>query len=256
MSNPPSDSTHTSQQAKLLSLSNLGLALILGFSFILGMAVFALFGASGLKSVKRMEEYVTVKGLSERVVPANLAIWPISFVVANEDLTLLQSDIQKSRDTVRAFLLQNGFMESEISNGPPMISDTLNAAQSEDSVRSGPRYRAQITVLLRSEKIAEVKHAMETCDKLVKQKIVLGGNNYVEGAQFIFTGLNQIKPDMIQEATRNARLAAERFAVDSDSKAGKIRRAVQGTFEVYDLDSSTPDKKIVRVVTTVDFYLR
>lgn len=232
------------------------MSLILGASFILGMAVFALLGVSGLKSIKTMEEYVTVKGLSERVVPADLAIWPIVFVVSNNDLTLLQTDIQKSRDTVREFLLQNGFAENEISNGSPMISDAETLAQNEGSVRTGARYRAQITVLLRSGKIVAVKRALETSDKLVKQKIVLGGNNYAEGAQFIFTGLNEIKPDMIQEATRNARLAAERFAVDSNSKAGKIRRATQGTFEVYDLDNSTPDKKIVRVVTTVDFYLR
>ena len=85
---------------------------------------------------------------------------------------------------------------------------------------------------------------------------MLGGDNYGGKPQFLFTGLNAIKPDMIQEANRNARKAAERFAADSNSPVGAVHHAVQGPFEVNDLDSSTPDRKIVRVVTTVDFYLQ
>jgi uncharacterized protein len=97
---------------------------------------------------------------------------------------------------------------------------------------------------------------METCDKLVQEGVVLSGGNFVNQPQFLFNGLNQIKPDMIQEANRNARKAAEQFASDSHSQVGAIRHAVQGPFEINDVDSSSPDRKIVRVVTTVDFYLR
>ena len=101
-----------------------------------------------------------------------------------------------------------------------------------------------------------MKNATETCDKLVQQGIALSGNDYSGKAQFLFTGLNQIKPDMIQEANRNGWLAADKFASDSNSRIGAIRHAVQGTFEINDVDSSTPDRKVVRVVTTVDFYLQ
>ena len=90
----------------------------------------------------------------------------------------------------------------------------------------------------------------------MQQGIALGGGDYSGRPQFLFTGLNLIKPDMIQEATRNARKAAERFAADSNVPIGSVRHAVQGPFEINDVDSSAPDRKIVRVVTTVDFYLR
>ncbi len=118
------------------------------------------------------------------------------------------------------------------------------------------RYQANITVLLRSAKVPKVKSAMEASDKLVQQGIALSGGDYQSKPQFLFTGLNEIKPDMIQEANRNARKAAERFAADSNSPVGAVRHAIQGPFEINDVDSSSPDRKIVRVVTTVDFYLQ
>jgi len=229
---------------------------ILGLSFIVGMAVFALLAGHTIRSVKRMEEFVTVKGLSEREVPADLAIWPVAFTVSENDLTQLQGLIQNARKTVYQFLTESGFEQSEISNAPPQITDAQAASGGLDVSKRPARYRANITVLLRSAKVAKVKSAMETCDKLVQQGIVLSGSDYTSKPQFLFTGLNQIKPDMIQEANRNARKAAEKFAADSNSPVGTIRHAIQGTFEVNDVDSSSPDRKIVRVVTTVDFYLQ
>lgn len=229
---------------------------ILGLSFIAGMAVFALLTGHTIRSVKRMDEYVTVKGLSEREVSADLAIWPIAFSVSDNDLTQLQSRIQSSRKTVSEFLAASGFEPTEIANTPPQITDALAAATRSDAENRPPRYQASITVLLRSNKMPKVRSAMETCDQLVQQGIPLSGGDYASKPQFLFTGLNQIKPDMIQEANRNARKAAERFAADSNSPVGAVRHAIQGPFEVNDVDSSSPDRKIVRVVTTVDFYLQ
>jgi len=203
-----------------------------------------------------MEEFVTVKGLSEREVAADLAIWPIAFTLSDNDLTQLQGQIQTARKTVYGFLTENGFEQSEISNAPPQITDTRTGSGELDASKRPSRYQGNITVLLRSAKIAKVKGAMESCDKLVQQGIALSGGDYSSKPQFLFTGLNQIKPDMIQEANRNARKAAERFAADSNSPVGAVRHAVQGPFEINDVDSSSPDRKIVRVVTTVDFYLR
>jgi hypothetical protein len=229
---------------------------ILGISFVIGMAVFALLAGHTIRSVKRMEEFVTVKGLSEREVPADLAIWPVAFTVSENDLTQLQAQIQAARKAVYQFLTESGFEQSEISNAPPQINDAQNSPGDLDESKRAFRYQASITVLLRSTKIAKVKSAMETCDKLVQQGIVLRGGDYMNKPQFLFTGLNQIKPDMIQEANRNARKAAERFAADSNSPVGAVRHAIQGPFEINDVDSSSPDRKIVRVVTTVDFYLK
>ena len=229
---------------------------ILGLCFIAGMTVCALLVGHTVRTVKRMEEYVTVKGLSEREVPADLAIWPITFVLAGNNLTQLQGQIQASRKAVYQFLGEAGFDGAEITNAPPQISDTQASGLLEvDEAKRGFRYRATITVLLRSTKVDKVKVAMETCDKLVEQGIALSDDRQGR-TQFLFTGLNKIKPDMIQEANRNARKAAERFAADSEVPVGAVRHALQGTFEVNDVDSSSPDRKIVRVVTTVDFYLK
>ena len=229
---------------------------ILGLSFIVGMAVFALLAGHTIRSVKRMEEFVTVRGLSEREMPADLAIWPIAFTVSDNNLTQLQGQIQAARKTVHQFLIESGFEQTEISNAPPRITDEWRSSGDIDASKRPVRYKADITVLLRSAKVPRVKSAMETCDKLVQQGIALSGGDYGNKPQFLFTGLNQIKPDMIQEANRNARKAAEKFAADSNSPVGAVRHATQGTFEINDVDSSSPDRKIVRVVTTVDFYLQ
>jgi hypothetical protein len=229
---------------------------ILGVSFIIGMAVFALLAGHTIRSVKRMDEFVTVKGLSERELPADLAIWPIAFTISENDLTGLQGQILAARKTVYQFLTESGFEQTEISNAPPHIIDAQAASGEQDVSKRPFRYQANITVLLRSAKVPKVKSAMESCDKLVQQGVALSGGDYGSKPQFLFTGLNQIKPDMIQEANRNARKAAERFAADSNSPVGAVRHAIQGPFEINDVDSSSPDRKIVRVVTTVDFYLQ
>lgn len=229
---------------------------ILGVSFIIGMTVCALIAAHTIRSVKHMDEFVTVKGLSEREVPADLVIWPIAFTVSENDLSQLQGQIQTARKTVYQFLLESGFEQTEISNALPQITDAQATFAGLDVSKRPFRYQARITVLLRSAKIPKVKSAMETSDKLVQQGIALSGGDYQSKPQFLFTGLNQIKPDMIQEANRNARKAAERFAADANSPVGAVRHAIQGPFEIRDVDSSSPDRKIVRVVTTVDFYLQ
>ena len=231
-------------------------AWVLGLSFIVGMTIAALLVGRTIRAVKRMEEFVTVKGLSEREVSADLGIWPVSFTVSANELTPLEAQIQTARQTVDQFLTEQGFEPGEISNAPPQISDAESSSNGAEDTKRPFRYQASVTVLLRSPKVSKVKTALEASDKLVQKGIVLGGDNYNGKPQFLFTGLNAIKPDMIQEANRNARKAAERFAADADSPVGAVHHAVQGPFEVNDVDSSTPDRKIVRVVTTVDFYLR
>lgn len=223
-------------------------------AFIMGMAAFGFIARHAILSAKKLDEFVTVKGLSEREMPANLAIWPIAFSVTENDLTLLQAQIQKARGAVHQFLTEQGFKAEEFTNSPPQIND-LATGNSEDQ-KPVFRYRANLTVLLRSPKIPQVKAAMEASDQLVQRGIALTGGEYNSRPQFLFTGLNEIKPAMIQEANRNARKAAEKFAEDSAAKVGAIRHAVQGPFEINDVDPSSPDRKIVRVVTTVDFYLQ
>ncbi len=225
---------------------------IIGISFILGLALFALLLGHAARSYKRLDEYVTVKGLSEREVPANTVVWPVTFTLTEENLGKLQERLVKSREIIHAFLKESGFDATEISNSPPNMREVRpGAKEKDDGPPPPPHYDATVTVLLRTNKIAAVINALENCDKLVQQGILLASGR----AQFLYTGLNEIKPAMIQEANKNARIAAEKFAGDSGSRIGRIRHAVQGPFEIEDVDGSSPDRKSVRVVTTVDLYL-
>ena len=231
-------------------------ALLLGICVALGLALAGFFVARAVESAKRFERFVTVKGLSERAVGADLAIWPIRFNVAANDLKTLQDQIAASRNTVRQFLTAAGFKDDEISTSPPQINDTQTAPRGEsDTNKPAPlRYSAAVTMLLRSTRVDDVRKAMESSDRLVQSGVALGGNEYAR-AEFLFTGVNDIKPAMIEEATVNARRAAEKFAKDSNSRVGNIRRATQGPVEVNDRDSSSPHRKLIRIVTTVDYFL-
>jgi hypothetical protein len=117
------------------------------------------------------------------------------------------------------------------------------------------RYKVNLTMTVRTDKVTEAIKAMKLIGNLVKQGIVIDSDNYRGSAQFIFTGLNKIKPEMIAEATASARKAAEKFAKDSGSKVGGIKKARQGFFSISDRDSYTPEIKKVRVVTSVDYFL-
>jgi hypothetical protein len=229
----------------------------LGLAFIIGLVAFGLILRHAMLSAKRLDEFVTVRGLAEREVAADLAIWPVTFTVLDNDLSKLLEQIQKSRTIVQTFLIAQGFTAAEISNSPPQITDQAESQSDDDSKSKKPayRYNATITVLLRTGKVANVKTALESGDQLVQQGIILSSGGYSSRPQFLFTGLNKIKPGMIQEANHDARLAATKFAEDSQARLGSIKHALQGSFEIRDVDTSSPDRKEVRVVTTVDFYL-
>lgn len=232
-------------------------ALILGICVALGLTISGFLLARGIESARRFERFVTVKGLSEREVSADLAIWPIKYNVAAADLKSLQDQITASRNTVRDFLLRSGFQEIEISTTPPSITDAETSPRGSDSEdrRATFRYSAAITTLLRSSRVDDVRKAMETSDQLVQGGVALTGGDYSGKAEFIFSGINALKPPMIEEATVNARKAAEQFAKDSSSRVSTIRRATQGAVDINDRDSSSPHRKIVRIVTTIDYFL-
>jgi hypothetical protein len=234
-------------------------ALILGVFVAIGLTLGGLFLARAVESAKRFECFVTVKGLSEREVPADLGIWPVRFRVVGNDLKTLEDQIGAGRKTVEQFLRGSGFKDDEISSSPPQITDAQAASSTTYSSEKAPpafRYSALVTVLLRSARVDEIRKAMEKSDQLVQSGIALGGDEYGGRGEFLFTGINQIKPSMIEEATVNARKAAEKFAADSNTRVGTIRRATQGPVEINDRDSSSPHRKIIRVVTTVDYFLK
>jgi hypothetical protein len=230
----------------------------LGFhhSLILGIAI-AIAGISiglGFYKGRAADRYVTVKGLAEREVKADLAIWPITFKVAENDLTALQQGIDSGREAVKTFLLESGFTEDEISFSAPSIVDA-EAEQYGSRSESKFRYIAEATVTTRTGMVDRVRSTMEESGKLIGKGVVLSAKSWDNPTEFLFTGLNEIKPQMIEEATKDARRAAEKFADDSGSKVGKIRNASQGYFSITDRDRNSPEIKQVRVVTTIDYYL-
>lgn len=226
---------------------------VLGLSIFLGLAALGWQLGSAAIRFKEYERTVTVKGLSEREVDADIVIWPIQFTAAGNDLAGLYDAIETSTDRIRSFLEANGFEAGEITVAAPTITD--KSAQQYGDNRPEFRYTAAQTVTVYSGKIATARALMTRLSELGKQGIVFSGANYQAQTEYLFTGLNAVKPAMIEEATRQAREVAEKFAADSNSTLGKIRRASQGQFSITDRDQNNPHIKKVRVVSTVEYYL-
>ena len=229
-------------------------ATILGGFIFLGLAVMGYFLSSAAIEFKMFERSVTVKGLAERELPADIVIWPIQFTVASNDLGELYDAIDAQSTKIRAFLTANGVDASEVSLSAPSITDKL-AQQYGNNARAEFRYSAFQNVTVYSEKVLPVRELMGKLSQLGKQGIVFSGENYQSQTQYLFTRLNDIKPGMVEEATTNAREVAAKFAADSKSSLGKIKRASQGQFSINDRDQNNPHIKTVRVVSTVEYYL-
>jgi hypothetical protein len=229
-------------------------AAILGLSIGLGILIAGISISGALYKSRITERYVTVKGLAEKEVAADMAIWPITYKDAGNDLLQLQKLVDANREIIKSFLIEKGFKEEDISHSSPMITDAWAENYYGSQSVQGPRYRIQKTVTLRSSDVQRVKQTMEKSGELVAKGIVLS-QNWENRTEFLFTSLNDIKPEMIRDATIKAREAAEKFAEDSGSKIGKIRSGSQGLFSISDRDANSPDIKIVRVVTNLEYYL-
>lgn len=228
-------------------------ALFLGISISLGLIIAAWILTSGVIRVKEYERTVTVKGLSEREVTADVAIWPIRIVAASNNLNELYKTLENNELEIQNFLLSAGFQKDEITNTAPLVTDRLAERYGEQN--AAMRYIAQQTITIYSEQIDLVRESQRTIADLGKKGVVFSGNEYEQRITYMFTRLNDLKPEMIEEATQNARIAAQQFAGDSGSKLGKLKTASQGQFSITDRDENTPYLKKIRVVSTVQYYL-
>ena len=227
---------------------------ILGSSLILGLALLGTTLSDGILEYKAMDRTVAVKGLAQKEVAADVVIWPISYLRASNDLTKLYVDLDKDTQKIQAFLLKNGFEMSEISISAPQVTDKI--AQGYGGTNQIQfRYSASQTLSIYSKKIDTTRSAMTKITALGKAGITFRTNSYENKTQYIYTGLNSIKPSMIKEATKNARASAQTFANDSQSGLGKIKSARQGQFSISNRDANTPYIKRVRIVSTVEYYL-
>ncbi|MDE7161005.1 MAG: SIMPL domain-containing protein [Muribaculaceae bacterium] len=224
-------------------------AVILGLAtVILGLCLKA-----GIDNFSDRDRVVTVKGLCEKEVAANKVTWPIVTKEVGNDLPTIYERIQASNDAILAFLKSNGIPAEEIAVNAPQVFD--QAAERYASQNVAYRYTVTNVVVVTSGKVDKVKDLMGKQTELLKQGIAVVAGDYNYATLYEYTGLNTIKPEMIVEATANARTAADKFAEDSHSKLGKIKTASQGQVTIEDRDQYTPDVKTVRVVTSITYYL-
>jgi hypothetical protein len=231
---------------------------ITGFHMILLSAAIVIAGffiGNMHKTGKKYDRFVQVKGLSEREVDADLAVWPFHITLTDSDLRTLKSKIEDQNEAVIEFFRAQGFGNEELTRGSVSINDLQADPYSSNNRYVEFRYLAKSEFTVRTSDIQKLQNALSASLDLMSKGILLGSKNQWRPIEYIFTDLNEIKPSMIEEATQNAREVAEKFARDSDSQVGGIREARQGLFTISDRDENTPQVKTVRVVSTIDFQL-
>ncbi len=226
----------------------------------IGIAVAGWFVGYGFRVGRATDRFVTVKGVAERNVQADVALWPLRFVATNDDLSRAQADIKRSEKEIVAFLDRHGIDPGAVQVQGLEVTDLL-----ANPYRSGPtqsRYIITQTLMVRTQDTERIRLASQDIGELVDAGVVLsslGGPG--SGPTYLFSGLNDLKPEMIAEATQEARRAAQQFARDSGSQLGGIRQANQGVFVILPRDRApgiveeSQLEKTVRVVSTVDYYL-
>ena len=220
-------------------------------AIVIGFALLGCFISSGLKSIANQDQYVTVKGLAEREVMANKVVWPLPYKCVSNNMKQLYEEIEGNGKIITAFLNDNGISDEEIIISAPVVTDRL--AQSYSYDKPQVRYQAEAVITVTSSKVEKVIELMQQQISLLEKGVVVG-TEYGYETRFEFTDLNSIKPEMVEEATRNARAVAQKFANDSGSELGKIKQASQGQFSISS-DETTPQIKNIRVVTTVNYSL-
>jgi hypothetical protein len=229
----------------------------------IGLALGGLAVGSGFARARAADRYVTVKGVAEREVRADLAIWPLKVVGADNDLTTANKKVTANIAGVRQFLARHGLDTTQVQLSEFAVTDAL-ASEYTPERQPANRYVIKQTMLVRSNQPDRVLAASQQVGELAAIGVVIssGNSEMGNGPTFVFSGLNTLKPTMIADATARAREAAEQFAHDSHSELGGIRQANQGVFEILPRDQApgiseeSQINKVVRVVATIDYYLR
>ncbi len=226
----------------------------------MGIALGGWFVGTSLVESRQPLRTVNVKGLSERSVQADLGFWPIRFVATGPTLEAARSSLEASEAAVRTFLEDRGFAEAEIQVQSVLVEDRAagyNAGSTPDE------YRFVLTedMLVTTDRVAELADASRSVADLLRQGVVFSSDAYSAGASFVFTNINDLKSEMLTEATQRAKETAAQFATESGAAVGDIQSANQGVFEILpavEIPNERPEKQIdkkVRVVTTITYFL-
>lgn len=208
----------------------------------------------GIDDFANKDRNVTVKGLAEKEVEADKVTWPIPTKELGNDLPELYQRINTTTSKVKAFLKQHGIKDDEINVNAPVVID-LNADQYSNNNR-GFRYNITSTITVTSQNVKLVRSIMAKQGELLKQGVAVLDGGYENRITYEYVGFKKMKPQMMQEAIKNAEATAQEFATNSNSKLNKITRADQGQFSIDDRDANTPYIKKVRVVTTITYSLK
>lgn len=225
-----------------------------------GIALAGWFVGTSLVESRQPLRTVTVKGLSERSVEADLGFWPVRFVATGATLEVARASLERSEASVRQFLADRGFAETETQVQNVLVEDRAagyNAGSTPDE------YRFVLTedLLVTTDRVTDLAEASRSVADLLREGVVFSADAYSAGASFVFTGINDLKSEMLTEATQRAKETAEQFASESGAAVGDIQTANQGVFEILpavEIPNDRPEKQIdkkVRVVSTITYFL-
>ena len=216
----------------------------------IGLALAGWFVYCGISRVASKDRAVVVKGLSTRDVEADFVVWPLDFCVRGNEFSSLYDDLARIEKTVKTFFLEKGFQESDLSRGHLSIDDNWASYYGQ---RPEYHYTLRTSLIISTKDVERVKANLGCQSELLKKGVIL--QSYEWNTDFQYNGLSDIKPEMVQEATQNARAVAMKFAEDAQCRLGSIQQANQGQFSI-ETDSNQPWIKHIRVVTTVSYYLK
>jgi len=242
-------------------------AIIVGACFLVGLAVGGYFIGKGGARFKSDIRTVTVKGLVEKEVKADQAVWVLRFRRAGEDIRNIHEKISADRETALAFLRKQGFKDTEISLQPSRTVDKLANEYGQNQTNERFRYIVTSSLLVATTNVDLVTKALGATEELLKSGVLLDGQagEGTANPRYVVTTFNALRPQLLADATKNARLTAQQFASDSGARVGRIRSANQGSIQIFGSEgndesapyspTSTPLKKI-RVVSTFEFELK
>jgi uncharacterized protein len=241
--------------------------LFVGICALAGLSIAGWFIGRGTERLRSAVRTVTVKGLVEKDVKSDRAIWTLNLRRASADLKDAQVKIAADRDAALAFLKKQGFEDSEIERTPIRTIDKLAREYGQPQGNDPMRYILATSLVVSTPKVDLVRSSLGSADALLQSGVVLDGGEGGAGAanpRFVVSAFNDLRPQLLAEATKNARSMAQQFAADSGAKVGSIRSANQGQIQIFGSDgndesgpfspTSTVMKKI-RVVSTFEFAL-
>lgn len=241
-------------------MNNTLLRLIAALLVGAGIAVAGFAVSQGLERFRMADRSVIVKGLAEKDVESDFAVWTLSFRRAGAEFGDVQQALASDRDKVLAFLKTRGFTEAELDARPLQVQDLFAREYAQGNTPL--RFNGTGQVLVKSPRVAEVDAAARAVDPLIQAGVQLGGENEGRsGPRFQLRGFNDIKAPLLAEATRNAREQADKFAAEAGAQLGPLKNANQGVIRIAgddgnDFDDGSSRTKRLRVVSTFEYELK